>query len=625
MEAVNYIQAREISKAYGENVLFEDISISIDQGQKVALIAKNGTGKTTLMNILAGIDEPDSGYCTYRSGLRVSYLPQDPSFDPGYTVAEALLSADNEQTRTIRAYEESLQDAGDPAHAKRLQELIERMDALQAWDYEQKVKQILTSLKIGDLKARVGTLSGGQVKRLALAKILIEEADFVLLDEPTNHLDIDMIEWLEAFFSRQKITLLMVTHDRYFLDAVCNEIVEIEHGKVYNYRGNYAYYLEKKQERKEAEASQNERAINLLRKETEWMRRSPPARTTKSKARIHSYHDLKDKASKIQQGESGEIRMDMTRMGKKILELRHVVKKFDYKTVINDFSYIFKRGEKVGIVGPNGTGKTTLLNIITQKIRPDDGKVITGETIHFGYYHQDGITVEDDKKVLEVITDIADRIRLARDHWISAAQFLRHFNFPNHMHNDRVAKLSGGEKRRLYLLTVLMKNPNFLILDEPTNDLDIETLNILEDYLIRFPGCLLIVSHDRYFLDRLSDHLFVFKDVGDIKDYPGNYTDFREKQKQLAKNGPKRDKRDRPQKPDRKREKAGLSYKEQKEFEALESDIEALEAKKAALLDKMNAGMLPPEELMEASSRFEEVESLLNSKIDRWLELSERV
>jgi len=514
MEAVNYIQAREISKAYGENVLFEDISISIDQGQKVALIAKNGTGKTTLMNILAGIDEPDSGYCTYRSGLRVSYLPQDPSFDPGYTVAEALLSADNEQTRTIRAYEESLQDAGDPAHAKRLQELIERMDALQAWDYEQKVKQILTSLKIGDLKARVGTLSGGQVKRLALAKILIEEADFVLLDEPTNHLDIDMIEWLEAFFSRQKITLLMVTHDRYFLDAVCNEIVEIEHGKVYNYRGNYAYYLEKKQERKEAEASQNERAINLLRKETEWMRRSPPARTTKSKARIHSYHDLKDKASKIQQGESGEIRMDMTRMGKKILELRHVVKQFDSKTVINDFSYIFKRGEKVGIVGPNGTGKTTLLNIITRKIRPDDGKVITGETIHFGYYHQDGITVEDDKKVLEVITDIADRIRLARDHWISAAQFLRHFNFPNHMHNDRVAKLSGGEKRRLYLLTVLMKNPNFLILDEPTNDLDIETLNILEDYLIRFPGCLLIVSHDRYFLDRLSDHLFVFKDVG---------------------------------------------------------------------------------------------------------------
>ena len=623
MEAVNYIQARDISKAYGEKVLFEDISISVDQGQKVALIARNGTGKTTLLNILAGLDEPDSGYCTYRSDLRISYLPQDPAFDPELSVAEALLAADNEQTRTIRDYEQCLQEADDPKQAHRLQALIERMDALQAWDYEQRVKQILSSLKIGDLKARVATLSGGQVKRLALAKILIEEADFVILDEPTNHLDIDMIEWLEAFFSKQKITLLMVTHDRYFLDALCNEIVEIEHGKVYQYRGNYAYYLEKKQERKQSEAVQSEKAINLLKKETEWMRRSPPARTTKSKARIQAYHELHEEASQLKPAESGEIRMDMTRMGKKILELRHVVKCFDDTCVINDFSYVFKRGEKVGIVGPNGTGKTTLLNIITQQMRPDQGKVITGETIHFGYYRQDGITVEEDKKVLEVITDIADRIKLAKDHWISAAQFLRHFNFPNHTHNDRVAKLSGGEKRRLYLLTVLMKNPNFLILDEPTNDLDIETLNILEDFLLKFPGCLLIVSHDRYFLDRLSDHLFVFRDVGDIKDYPGNYTEFREKQKAKAKSAPRKDQKVKAPKSVRKREKTGLSYKEQKEFEALEADIEALETEKSVLLEKMNAGTLPPDELMQASTRFEEVEAQLNEKSDRWLELSE--
>ncbi len=625
MEAINYIQARGISKAYGENVLFEDISLSVDQGQKVALIARNGTGKTTLLNILAGIDEPDSGYCTYRSGLRISYLPQDPAFDPELSVAEALLAADNEQTRTIRAYEQCLQDADDPKQAQRLQVLIERMDALQAWDYEQRVKQILTSLKIGDLNARVDTLSGGQVKRLALAKILIEEADFVILDEPTNHLDIDMIEWLEAFFSKQKITLLMVTHDRYFLDALCNEIVEIEHGKVYQYRGNYAYYLEKKQERKQAEAVQSEKAINLLRKETEWMRRSPPARTTKSKARIQAYHELQEEASQLRPAESGEIRMEMTRMGKKILELRHVVKSFNDTCIINDFSYVFKRGEKVGIVGPNGTGKTTLLNIITQKLRPDQGKVITGETIHFGYYRQDGITVENDKKVIEVITDIADRIRLTKDHWISAAQFLRHFNFPNHMHHDRVAKLSGGEKRRLYLLTVLMKNPNFLILDEPTNDLDIETLNLLEDFLLKFPGCLLIVSHDRYFLDRLSDHLFVFRDVGEIKDYPGNYTEFREKQKKTVKSPSTNAKKEKPQKPLRKREKTGLSYKETKEFEALEADIDALESEKATLLEKMNAGTLPPDELMKASTRFEEIEKELSEKTDRWLELSEWV
>ena len=627
---MNFIQALNISKAYGEKVLFEDISISIAQGQKVALIARNGTGKTTMLNILAGLDEPDSGYCTYRSDLRISYLPQDPEFDPQLTVAEALLSADNEQTRAIRAYEEFISDktiADDSERAAELQQLIEQMDALQAWDYEQRVSQVLTSLKIGDLKAQVMSLSGGQVKRLALARVLIEEPEFVLLDEPTNHLDIDMIEWLESFLSRQKITLLMVTHDRYFLDAVCNEIVEMENGVVYTYRGNYAYYLEKKQLRKMAESAQNEKALNLLSKETDWMRRSPPARTTKSKARIASYQDLKEKTSKKHEGSAGEIRMDMTRLGSKILELQNVRKSYDSLRVVDDFSYVFKRGERVGIVGPNGTGKSTLLNMVTRQLRPDAGKVITGETIQFGYFRQDGIKVEDHKKVIEVITDHAERIQLEKGHSMSAAQFLRYFNFPNHMHHDRVEKLSGGEKRRLYLLTVLIKNPNFLILDEPTNDLDIDTLNLLEDFLMRYPGCLIIVSHDRYFLDRLVEHLFVFRNIGDIKDYPGNYTEYRIKRNAAAARVKTQKKSEKPvasSKSDRPKDKKKLTYKEEKELAELEAEIEALESEKAELLDKMNSGTLESQDMLDISEKYSTCENLLETKSDRWLELSDR-
>lgn len=626
MEPVNYIQAREISKAYGEKVLFQGISISIAQGQKVALIARNGTGKTTLMNILAGLDEPDQGYCTYRTGLRIAYLPQEPVFDARLTISETLLSADNEQTRTIRAYEEFITEEGNadnPQKAGELQALIERMDALQAWDYEQRVKQILTTLKIGELKAKVGSLSGGQVKRLALAKVLIEEPDFLLLDEPTNHLDINMIEWLEAFFSRKKITLLMITHDRYFLDTVCNEIVEIENGQVYTYKGNYAYFLEKKQARLTAGQAQNEKAMNLLRKETDWMRRSPPARTTKSKARIQAYQELKDATNKPQEKTAGEIRMDMTRLGKKILELQNVRKSYGPIRVINDFSYIFKRGERVGIAGPNGTGKSTLLNIITQDLSPDAGKIITGETIRFGYFRQEGIRLDNQKKVIEVITEVAERIRFRKDQSMSAAQFLRHFNFPNHMHHDRVEKLSGGEKRRLYLLTILMKNPNFLILDEPTNDLDIDTLNILEDFLLTFPGCLIIVSHDRYFLDRLSEHLFIFRDVGDIKDFPGIYSEYRQQQEQKTSRGQKQQKKEKEGKNPRSKQKTKRTYREQKEFEALEQEIRDLEIEKEALLKKMSAGKLNSDELIKASERYRETEKLLETKSDRWLELSE--
>ncbi len=629
MEPINYIQAREISKAYGEKVLFSQISMSISQGQKVALIARNGTGKTTLMNILAGKDEADEGLCSYKSGLRIAYLPQQPVFDPGLTVSQALLSADNEQTEAIRAYEELISESPDSPSGtkdKELQAIIERMDALQAWDYEQKVKQVLGMLKIGTLKARVEELSGGQLKRLALARILIEEADLLLLDEPTNHLDMEMIEWLENFLSRQKTTLLMVTHDRYFLDAVCNHIMELENGQIYNYTGNYTRYLEKKQERLHNEAAGAEKATNLLRRETEWMRRTPQARTTKSKSRIQAYYDLKDKAHLQQESQAGDIRMDMTRLGKKILELEGVSKSFDETAFVNNFSYVFKRGERVGLVGANGTGKTTLLNLITGHLAPDSGTITTGETIRFGYYRQDGLQVDDDKKVIEVITEIAERIQTGKDQWMSAAQFLRHFNFPNHMHHDRVGKLSGGEKRRLYLLTVLMKSPNFLILDEPTNDLDIHTLNLLEDFLMRYGGCLLVVSHDRYFLDRLVDHLFVFRGPGDIKDFPGNYTQYR-----LHKPVPEKGSGQESEKPaatdsqTRPRQKTKRSYKEQKEFEQLETDMARLEKEKAVLLEKMNSGALSPDELLKASARFTQVESLLDTMENRWLELSEYV
>ncbi len=625
---MSLFQAENISKSYGEKGLFEEISFSISQGQKVALIARNGAGKTTLLNIIAGVDQPDSGSCAFQSDLRLAYLNQEPEFDPGITISEALLSSDNELTNTIRAYEEFIHQTPnpeDPAQQKRLQKLIERMDALQAWDYESRVKQVLTKLKIGLLDAKAGTLSGGQTKRLALAKILIEEADFILLDEPTNHLDLDMIEWLEGYLSRKKLTLLVVTHDRYFLDAVCNEIIELENGQLHHYRGNYAYFLEKKQERLQADAAQSDKATNLLRKETEWMRRTPQARTTKSKARIDAFYDLEGKAGLAKEETMGKIYMDMARMGKKILEVSHIKKSYDELTVVDDFSYVFKKREKAGIVGPNGTGKSTLLNIITGKVKPDEGSVIKGETIKFGYYRQEGLRVDENKKVIEVIKDIAENITMGNGKVFSAAQFLHYFNFPFQVQNDRVEKLSGGEKRRLYLMTVLMKNPNFLILDEPTNDLDIDTLNILEGFLEDFPGCLLIVSHDRFFLDRLVDHLFVFEAPGKIKGFVGNYSAWRVKRQKEEASRKKTEKPKETSKPTKPREKKKLTFKEQKEFEALEKEIENLESEKEALLKKMNASGLPPDELVQISQRFSAVEKTLEEKSDRWLELSEWV
>ena len=627
---MNYFQAENLSKSYAEKLLFENISFGIDQGQKVGFIARNGAGKTTLLNIMMNLDIPDAGQCTFRNGISVSYLKQNPEFSPGHTVIETLLHGDNILTQTLRQYEEEVlfhEKNPEVRDNSKLQALITKMDELDAWNHEVKIKQIISKLKIEDLNQPVETLSGGQTKRVALARILIDEADFIILDEPTNHLDLEMIEWLEDYLARQKLTLLMVTHDRYFLDTVCNEILELELGKVYRYKGNYAYFLEKKQERESAMLAETEKARNLLRKETEWMRRQPKARTTKSKARIESYHQLKEAATLKTVEQPNEILMQSARLGKKILELHNIRKSFDNKLVIEDFSYVFKKKEKVGIVGMNGTGKSTLLNIITRNLAPDRGSVSTGETVEFGYYRQEGIHVDENKKVIDVIKGIAESIRVGKDTTFTAAQFLHYFNFPYNTQNDFVRKLSGGEKRRLFLITILMKNPNFLILDEPTNDLDIATLNVLEDFLADFGGCLIVVSHDRYFLDNLVDHIFVFQGNGKIKDFPGNYTDYQLKKLQEKKQDKKEEKpaQIKPTAITKPAEKKKLTYKEQKEFETLEAEIPILEKQKAEALELMNSGSLTPEKLQEVSELYARLEIELEEKEFRWLELSEWV
>jgi len=626
---MNYFQANNLSKSYAEKLLFEKISFGIDQGQKVALIARNGAGKTTLLNIMTGKDIADDGDCNFRNDIDVAYLPQNPVFDPNLTVEETLLHDDNQYAQTLRQYHEILQKTQKQPGGKyleKLQQIITQMDALDAWNYETRFQQILGELKITNIHQPAGELSGGQSKRLALAKVLLEEADFIILDEPTNHLDLDMIEWLEGYLSKSKLTLLVVTHDRYFLDAVCNEILELEMGEMFRYKGNYAYFLEKKQERQNARQLETEKARNILRKEAEWMRRQPKARTTKSKARIESFHKLKETAQSQNETNVKPISVKAARLGKKILEVTDLQKSFDGQIIIQDFSYVFKRYEKVGIVGQNGTGKSTFLNIITGKLIPDEGKVTKGETINFGYYRQEGMKVDDNKKVMDVITDIAESIQLGNGKELSASQFLLHFNFSFQSQNDFVNKLSGGEKRRLYLMTVLMSNPNFLILDEPTNDLDIHTLNILEDFLGEFPGCLIVVSHDRYFLDKVVDHVFVFRGGGDIKDFPGNYTAYQQKKLQ-EKAEQKKENREKEKEESveivKEKTKTKLTFKEQKELESIEKEIALLEKDKRLILDNLNSGNLTPAELKEESEKFAAIEKLLEEKEERWMELSE--
>ncbi len=617
-----YLQAEQISKRYADFMLFENISFTIFKDQKVALIAKNGAGKTTLMKVIAGLDSQDSGKITITNDVKIGFLMQNPVLDPDLTVLEQALQSENPALQVVRDFEAAI--------THNLQSEIERlsikMDELHAWDFDVKVKQILTQLKIENFDQKVSELSGGQQKRLALANVLVNEPDLLLLDEPTNHLDLEMIEWLEKYLEKTSCTLFMVTHDRYFLDRVCNEIIEIDQNQIYDYQGNYSYYLEKRQERIEQLQASTEKAQNLFRTELEWMRRMPKARSHKAKYRVDQFYDLQEKAGYQRQDDKIDLNIASSRMGSKIIELDHVSKAYDDLTLIDDFTYKFSRFEKVGIIGKNGTGKSTFLNVITGAIPADSGTVEIGQTIKIGYYRQEGIDFKSDEKVIDVIKNIAEIVEFEDGNKMSATQLLTRFLFPAETQYSPVEKLSGGELRRLYLCTILMRNPNFLILDEPTNDLDIMTLNVLEDYLSNFDGCVIIVSHDRYFMDKIVDHLFVFDGNGKIKDFPGNYTIYRnselEKEKQQKKIQASSKSKPVAEKPKQNPQK--LSFKEKQELEELEQDIEKLETEKGELMDAMNSGELSPDELLLKSTRFAELNDEIEEKEMRWMELSEK-
>ncbi|UTA66309.1 ABC-F family ATP-binding cassette domain-containing protein [Emticicia sp. 21SJ11W-3] len=620
---MNYLSAENIGRNLGERWLFRNLTFGILQGERVALIGANGSGKSSLLDMIVGKTDIDAGQISVRKDIRTGYLDQSPDLPAGKTVLETIFASQNALTAAIKEYELALNLHDD----KRLADAIERVDTLKAWDYEVKVKQILAKLGITDFDKLIGNLSGGQQKRVALARVLIEEPDFLILDEPTNHLDLDTIEWLEGYLSSSNITLLLVTHDRYFLDKVSNRILELADNQIYKYTGNYNYYLEKKEAQEAVNAATQKNYRNLLRKELEWMRRQPKARGTKSQSRIDAFYDLKDKTVKKGPEEKLELSMKMERMGSKIIEINHVSKAFDTHKVIEEFSYTFKRGDRIGIVGKNGMGKTTLLEIITEKVKPDMGRVVKGETIKIGYYSQEGLDFKDDQRVIDVVREIAEYVKMADGTELSISNFLTLFLFPPAMQYSFVHKLSGGEKRRLQLLKILVQNPNFLILDEPTNDLDISTLNVLEDFLMNFGGCLLVVSHDRYFMDKIVEHLFVFEGKGYIRDFPGNYTDYRnwkDEQPEPETEGAAATKTQASPtaapKPEVKRK---LSYKEQKEYEGLEKELEKLEQTKAQLLENMNSGGGSHEQLAQWAKEFENINETIAEKEMRWLELSE--
>ena len=618
---MNYLNVENISKSYGELSLFEDLSFSIHKDQKIAFVAKNGTGKTTILNILSGKDTPDTGQIVYRKGLRTTFLSQEPVLDQNLTIEETILKSDNPILKVIKTYHEALEN---PEDSKLYQTAFDDMERYQAWDFETQYTQILFKLKLESLDQKVRELSGGQQKRLALANTLLSKPDLLILDEPTNHLDLEMIEWLESFFAKENITLFMVTHDRYFLERVCSEIIELDEGCIYNYKGNYSYYLEKKEERIEREAIETNKSKQLFKKELGWMRRQPKARTTKSKSRISDFHEIKERASKRRNDHEVQLEINMERLGSKILEIHKVSKAFDDKLILDKFEYVFQRGERIGIIGKNGTGKSTFLNMITGGIQPDSGKIIEGETIKFGYYTQDGIKAKPMQKVIDVVRDFGDYIPLMKGKKISAQQLLERFLFSRKKQYDFVEKLSGGERKRLYLCTVLIQNPNFLILDEPTNDLDIVTLNVLENFLLDFPGCLLVVSHDRYFMDKIVDHLFVFRGEGMVEDFPGNYSDFRtyEDSTPVAAE-PKKTLTAKPTVTNQSETK--LSFNEQKELNNLESKLKSLEFDKKEL----EAKFLVPDIDMETINTLSEALKTLNEVIEdkelRWMELNEKL
>ncbi len=619
---LNYLTVENISKSYGELTLFKDISFSVHKDQKIAFVAKNGTGKTSILNILSGDDQADSGNIIYRKDIKVSFLSQDPKFDETLTIEDTILASDNPILKVISNYEKALLN---PDDSEAYQTAFEAMEQYQAWDFETLYKQILFKLKLENLSQKVNTLSGGQKKRLALANALINKPDLLILDEPTNHLDLEMIEWLEAFFAKENITLFMVTHDRYFLERVCNEIIELDEGQLYNYKGNYSYYLEKKEARIEQETIETGKAKQLFKKELTWMRRQPKARTTKSKSRINDFADIKHRAHQRRNDHEVQLELNMERLGNKILEFHKVSKAFKDKTILDKFEYTFQKGERAGIIGKNGTGKTTFLNILTQTTLPDSGKVIRGDTVKFGYYTQDGITIKPEQKVIEVIREFGDYIPLKKGRQISAQQLLERFLFSRKKQHDFVEKLSGGERKRLYLCTVLIQNPNFLILDEPTNDLDIVTLNVLESFLLDFPGCVIVVSHDRYFMDKVVDHLFVFKGDGVIEDFPGNYTDYRiyEDSQPAISSMNTEDKKDK--KAWKQNEAKKLSYNEEKELNNIESKLKSLTFDKKELENKFNNQELSQDEINKLSEDLQKIIKTIETKEERWFELSSKL
>lgn len=621
------LSVQNLSKTFGLKPLFNNLTFGISKGDKTALVAPNGTGKSTLMRVLSGKDTPDEGEVMVRSGVRIGFLEQEPELDDSLTIRESISRGSSDMMPIIQWYEKAVKAQAEN-YTEETQSAFEKalaaMDAAGAWDYEQQVQKILSKLEIQDLDQSVATLSGGERKRVALAFVLIDNPDLILLDEPTNHLDLDMIEWLETYLTQSNITLLMVTHDRYFLDRICNHIIEIDEGKLYNHAGNYRYYLEKKAERKLVEQTETDKAGQLLKKELDWMRRSPKARTTKSKSRISAFYETEEKAKRSSNEPDLRLEVNMTRMGGKILELSGVDKAYDDITILKNFSYSFQKGERIGIIGKNGVGKSTFLNILTGQTSPDSGHIDTGQTIVFGHYTQKFEGFDEEARVIDTIKEVAEFIKLADGNMISASQFLEHFMFPPKMQYTPVGKLSGGEKRRLSLMMVLIKNPNFLILDEPTNDLDLTTLNKLEDFLLSFGGCLIIVSHDRFFIDKLVHHYFIFEGKGVIRDFNGTYSEYRDEVNRLEAEKQQAAKPKKPsQKPKVQKEKKGLNFKERKEFNQLEKEIEALEEKKTLLEEEMSAGNLLYEDLLEKSVAYKKLEEEIEEKSMRWLELAE--
>ena len=619
---MNYLNVENISKSYGELSLFENLSFSIHKDQKIAFIAKNGTGKTSILNIISGKDTPDSGQIIYRNDLRTTFLSQEPVLDQSLTVKETILKSDNPILKVIKTYHTALED---PENSKLYQTAFDDMERYQAWDYETQYTQILHKLKLVDLNQKVGELSGGQQKRLALADTLLSKPDLLILDEPTNHLDLEMIEWLETFFAKENITIFMVTHDRYFLERVCSEIIELDEGSIYNYKGNYSYFLEKKEERIEREAIKTNKSRQLFKKELGWMRRQPKARTTKSKSRIDDFYIIKEQASKRRNDHEIQLEINMERLGSKILEIYKVSKAYDEKLILDKFEYVFQRGERIGIIGKNGTGKSTFLNMITGRIKPDSGKIILGETIKFGYYTQNGIKAKPMQKVIDVVKDYGEYIPLTKGKQISAQQLLERFLFSRKKQYDFVEKLSGGERKRLYLCTVLIQNPNFLILDEPTNDLDIITLNVLENFLLDFPGCLLVVSHDRYFMDKIVDHLFVFRGKGLVDNFPGNYSDYRtyEDSISLVSDQKKMVKTSKPI--STKQSLTKLSFNEQKELKNIESKLESLEFDKKELESQFLVEDISIDTIELLSMNLKKILEVIEEKEQRWIDLNEKL